>query len=318
MALATNVITVAFPAPNQVVSMGRPVSMSGTAGPTAVRIELFADKFHLETVIPNNGQWSFIQPQFSQGGLRTIHAVAFDAAGVNIGKVDVDIIVAVSREMGTDVSDFNPSVNWNEVRKGGFTFAFAKASEGKSFKATTFSSHWKGMHDAGLVRGAYHFFLPLTDAAAQADHYLSVLADNGGLLETDLPPVLDLEHFPKRVENEWRAVSPSERVKVVRTWVRRVEAKLKRKVMFYTSLGFWGSFMSGVDDFVDQPLWVANFTNRSEPFIPDEWERAGKKWTFWQFTESGSVPGVNSQFEDVDRFNGGLDKMLTFIDSTVL
>jgi GH25 family lysozyme M1 (1,4-beta-N-acetylmuramidase) len=318
MAQTPKVVTVSLPKPKQVIPLGKPLQIKGTSTTEAVRVELFADKFHLQTLAPLNGQWSFIQPQLSQGGVRILHAVAFDAGGKRLGSMDVEVVVAKVQEMGTDVSDFNPDVNWNEVRKAGFSFAFAKSTEGSNFVASSFSKHWKGIQTAGLVRGTYHFFRPTTDARAQADLFLSVLEQNGGLETTDLPPVLDLEHFPSSVRFQWESLSLDARVRAVRTWVDRVESQTKRKVMFYTSFGFWSSFMPGIQDFVDQPLWIANFTERETPFIPDEWEQAGKTWTFWQFTESGSVPGVNSSAEDVDRFNGGLDKMLEFIDSTIL
>jgi lysozyme len=62
--------------------------------------------------------------------------------------------------LGIDVSNHNPPVDWQAVKNANISFAFAKATEGATFKDITFARNWSGMKAAGIMRGAYHFFRP--------------------------------------------------------------------------------------------------------------------------------------------------------------
>src|SRR4029079_18299895 len=91
---------------------------------------------------------------------------------------------------GVDVSGYQgSSINWNSVKAAGKQFAVAKATEGTGFTDSSFAHHWPGMRARRGMRGAYHFFRPSIDGAAQADHFVDVINAHGGLAAGDLPPV---------------------------------------------------------------------------------------------------------------------------------
>jgi lysozyme len=47
-------------------------------------------------------------------------------------------------------------------------------------------------------------------------------------------------------------------------------------------------------------LWIAHWTSGSAPTVPaDNW--GGNGWTFWQYTSSGTVPGISGNV-DLDRY----------------
>ncbi len=94
-----------------------------------------------------------------------------------------------SRLLGIDVSHYQGVVNWGAVKAAGCSFAFAKATEGTGIVDSEFAANWSGMKAAGLARGAYHFFHPSEDAAAQASRFLATVQLQPG----DLPPVIDVE-----------------------------------------------------------------------------------------------------------------------------
>jgi lysozyme len=89
---------------------------------------------------------------------------------------------------GIDVSHYQPNIDWQAVAAGGVSFAFIKATEGGALVDGMFESHWAQAKRAGVLRGAYHFFRPKLDAAAQARHFLAQLRDPG-----ELPPAVDVE-----------------------------------------------------------------------------------------------------------------------------
>src|SRR4051812_18934171 len=67
------------------------------------------------------------------------------------------------RTLGIDVSHYQKNVNWESVARSDVKFAFAKATESNSAVDHFFAANWRGIQDAGLFRGAYHFGRPGTD-----------------------------------------------------------------------------------------------------------------------------------------------------------
>ena len=90
---------------------------------------------------------------------------------------------------GIDVSHYDGTVDWAQVKGAGYVFGIAKATEGLTFSDSQFAVNWAAMKEAGLVRGGYHFFRPLDDGAQQADFFLSKIGTR--FAEGDLPPILD-------------------------------------------------------------------------------------------------------------------------------
>jgi GH25 family lysozyme M1 (1,4-beta-N-acetylmuramidase) len=59
------------------------------------------------------------------------------------------------------------------------------------------------------------------------------------------------------------------------------------------------------------PLVVANWTTASSPSIPSGFPY----WTFWQYTDSGSVSGVSGAV-DRDRFSADSSRLLALANNT--
>ncbi len=196
---------------------------------------------------------------------------------------------------GVDVSGYQgSSINWGSVRAAGRVFAFAKASEGTGFTDTSFTHNWPGMRAAGVLRGAYHFFRPSIDGAAQADHFVDVINANGGLAPGDLPPVADVE-----VSDSMSAATVISRL---HAFLDRVQQRTGRVPMIYTANFFWGSYL-GNPNFTQYPLWVANY-GPSCPYLPNAWS----DWKFWQDTDAAGVSGIPGGV-DGDEFNGTLSDL---------
>lgn len=311
-------ITIATPTDNSTFRLGVPITFKGKAEGKVTRVELFAEQHYLGGDDVESGDWVLTYPEFKKAGIRKIRVVGLDSSGNRVASSEIAIILSnISSsgfEPGIDVSDFDKSVNWHQVRSAGFAFAFAKATEGKTWRATTFPSNWRQMQGAGVIRGAYHFFRPSVDPKEQARNFLDYVASVEPIQPEDLPPALDLEHFPDSVRRQWEAISKAERVKRVRTWIEVVETEIKRKPIIYTSFGFWDEFMPGVKDFSNYPLWVAHYTDEPKPLIPREWST----WTFWQYTDTTEVPGIPTPNEDGNRFNGSLSELIALVPSTII
>lgn len=206
---------------------------------------------------------------------------------------------------GVDISAWQGEVNWAAVQGDGMTFAFARVSDGLSYPDKYFEQNWKAMKAAGLVRGVYQFFRPGADPIAQAQLMLDKLEAAGGLEDTDLPPVLDLEDDD--------GYSASEYQKGALAWIKYVEEQTGRRPIVY-SAAFFSPFTGNA--FSNYPLWVANYKanyTSSCPVMPDGWT----KWAFWQWTDKDSVAGVEGGV-DGNIFDGSRADLDAFIRASHL
>ena len=194
---------------------------------------------------------------------------------------------------GIDVSHWQGAIDWDGVAGDGVEFAFIKATEGGDYTDPRFAANWAGARQAGVVRGAYHFFRPQTDAMAQAAHFLRTVP----LAPGDLPPVLDVEVTDGRSLDVVAAG--------VRTWLQEVERATGRRPIIYTRASFWTAQMGG--GYGGYPLWVAHYGVAS-PNIPSGWSG----WTFWQHSDAGRVDGIAGDV-DLNWFNGDRDALEAFI-----
>lgn len=202
---------------------------------------------------------------------------------------------------GIDVSEWQGQLDWRHVRLPGqeLSFAFTKSTEGVSEVDPHFAHNWRGIRDAGLYRGAYHYATPhSTDggspgairaqAAAEAEHMLREIEAAGGLHDDDLPPALDLEYPTTNLDgaqlHEW-----------VGAWAETVHHHIAHRPIIYTG-GLWKTKLASYTDAFGCPLWLAQY---GPPVVPRAW----RTWTFWQYTDTGHVDGISGSV-DLDWFHG--------------
>ncbi len=81
---------------------------------------------------------------------------------------EASVCAAGTTVKGVDVSVYQGTVNWPDVKAAGNDFAIARISDG-SYLDTDFTKNWAGIKSAGMVRGAYQFFEPGEDPVTQAN-----------------------------------------------------------------------------------------------------------------------------------------------------
>jgi GH25 family lysozyme M1 (1,4-beta-N-acetylmuramidase) len=210
----------------------------------------------------------------------------------------------VGRPYGIDVSDHNGSVDWATARRGGCTFAFIKASEGTGYTPTTFKSNWRGSKAAGVLRSPYHYFHPELPGKDQADYFLQEIAGAGGLDPEDIHPALDVEdsfgQSAATVEAQLHA------------FAAEIEARTGRPTIVYTYPYYMRQFLPHIANLVTtSPLWFASYGSVPEHYLGEI------PWTFWQYSDQGSVPGVQVGV-DLDVFNGTLQQLKLLTGSNQL
>lgn len=190
---------------------------------------------------------------------------------------------------GIDVSRYQSDIDWKLVADQEITFAFVKASEGETISDNFFCKNWVEMKDAGIRRGAYHFFRPTTSVLTQAQNFMdNVLLDTG-----DLPPVLDVEVMD--------GVSTEDLVKRVRTWLEIIEAEYQIRPIIYTNLKFYNKHLA--DFLPEYPVWIARYNVYFEPMLTNELD-----WHFWQYGNRGRLDGITGDV-DFNVFRGSLEEL---------
>ena len=188
---------------------------------------------------------------------------------------------------GIDVSRYQERISWDAVSdmKVGTVkigFAFIKATEGEDDKDPFFKRNWEKAKEAGLVRGAYHYFIAKKDPFKQVKNFVK----NVQLEPGDLPPVLDIE--------DSYGMSQKKLIPQVKKWLLAMEVMYKVKPIIYTYVDFYEKHLK--DTFDTYPLWIAHYFEEEHP-------RIERPWTFWQHNDRGRVNGILTRV-DFNVFNG--------------
>ncbi|WP_242929089.1 glycoside hydrolase family 25 protein [Pontibacter vulgaris] len=188
---------------------------------------------------------------------------------------------------GIDVSHFQKNVNWQKVQENNISFAFIKATEGNYLKDKEFERHWKEAGQAGIIKGAYHFYRPRLSPEKQASNFIETVQLSNG----DLPPVLDVEHRGLKSGARFR--------EELQTWLNLVERAYNTKPILYTNYQFYKDHLEGYFD--NYPLWIAHYQVPKLRISPGH----NIKLSFWQHTDIGTVEGVEGKV-DCNVFYGSM------------
>lgn len=198
------------------------------------------------------------------------------------------------RVVGIDVSQYQGSINWQEVRTVENTFpigyVFIRATVGSDKVDNEFHNNWMGSKENGIMHGAYHYYRPNENSLAQANNFIA----NVKLQKGDLPPVLDIEQLPKNQSLDSLKVG-------LRRWLVKVEDHYKIKPIIYSGEKYYEHFLK--EEFSEYTFWIANYNFFVEDIKED--------WLFWQFTEKATISGIDGNV-DLNIYNG-TPKMLIYI-----
>ncbi|MBB6499995.1 glycoside hydrolase family 25 protein [Pedobacter cryoconitis] len=189
---------------------------------------------------------------------------------------------------GIDVSYYQGKIDWNKVKAMKeddvhIRFAFIKATEGVSSVDPYFTRNWREAPKAGIVCGAYHYFIPKKSGLWQARFFLQTVKFEEG----DLPPVVDIEQL--------NGVTPEKMRAELKDFLKHVEKKTKVRPILYSGLVFYREYLKG--HFDGYPLWIAHYYKSELNAGTDT------KWSFWQHSDKARITGIN-HIVDFNAFKG--------------
>ena len=195
--------------------------------------------------------------------------------------------LATPSVLGIDVSVWQGDIDWSQVKQAGVEFVMIRAGArgtegGDLFTDSKAQENYAGATAAGIKVGAYFFSQAITadEAVAEADYLLEIIKD----WELQMPVVYDWEFVsetartanmePRTLTN--CAIAFCERVKL---------AGYKPMVYFNTNQSFDMLYLAELKQY---DFWLAQY---------DTVLRYPYKIDMWQYTASGTVPGIQGNVD---------------------
>jgi GH25 family lysozyme M1 (1,4-beta-N-acetylmuramidase) len=211
-----------------------------------------------------------------------------------------------AKQRGIDVSRFQGKIKWKQVARK-IDFAFVQASRGSGADCAVapdrcgpdeyYLRNIAKARPKGIHVGPYHRMFAngetlteaTADATVEADLFISMVQQAGGLASGDLRPALD-------VETPFGGLNSTELRAWIGTWTERVEAALGVKPVIYTNNSSWQATGNTTDfAFAGHPLWVAHWGVASPLTPAGYW--GGNGWSVWQYSSSGRVKGITGRVD---------------------
>jgi lysozyme len=186
---------------------------------------------------------------------------------------------------GIDVSGHQGVIDWSRLKSAGVEFAYIKASEGENFNDPRFSRNWYEAQQAGILRGAYHFFTLCRPGKAQAENFIRVVPKD----PSALTPAVDAEHMGPCHDTPIIANVPAE----LEAFLAAVAAHFGKRPIIYTTAEFHDAYLAG--RFPKDRFWIRRLF--LQPRIREN------QWVFWQYHNWGRRSGIDGPV-DLDAFHG--------------
>jgi lysozyme len=180
---------------------------------------------------------------------------------------------------GTDVSKYQRDVDWQTAKANGVSFAFIKATEGGDRVDDYFARNYAATRAAGIPRAAYHFFYFCTPAAVQARWFIRNVPRDASAL----PHLLDMEWNHKSPSCKLRPDPETVRSEM-KIWLSIVERHYGKRPLIYVTPDFYDENLKG--HFDSHQYFLRSVADHPANRYP------GQKWTFWQYSGTGRIPGV--------------------------
>lgn len=185
---------------------------------------------------------------------------------------------------GIDVSTYQGTINFKEVKDAGIEVVYIRSSAGSSYIDDKFEENYRKAKENNLKVGFYHYVTARNtkEAKEQAIFFANVLKDK----VADARLAMDFEAL--------RGFSKEEINDIAFTFLKTLEEKTSKKVVVYAD-GYNASYRFSKPIADTYPLWVAEYGPKEPVF--KNW----KSWAGWQYTDTGRINGIKD-YVDRDIF----------------
>ena len=235
-----------------------------------------ADSPEADSLVPNSWRYK--------------NGVLIDAGndGIDVQSLADEALPNGAVARGIDVSNFQGTIDWNQVKAAGIEFAILKVGPVYGKPDSTFERNATECERLGIPYGVYYYSYArsVADANKEADRTLAWLGGH----HPSLPVYYDLEdNYILQDPN----FSKDKLAQIAQTFCNRMEA-VGFKSGIYANLNWFNNYLnspslSGYDHWVAQYNWRCDYAG---------------SYSFWQYSSSGNVPGINGRCDMNYCFNG--------------
>ena len=182
---------------------------------------------------------------------------------------------------GIDVSKWQGSVNWNEVKKDGAEFAIIREGWGKKFPNQIdkkFKENYEGAKSVGVFVGCYHY--SYADSVDDAKREAEFCLENIQGMRFEYPIVFDIE------DREMLKLSNRQRTDIVKEFCSEIE-KAGYYAMFYCNLNWLNNYLIKDELCSKYDLWLAQWSIDA-PSVP---------CGIWQKSDKGTINVINGNVD---------------------
>ena len=182
---------------------------------------------------------------------------------------------------GIDVSKWQGSINWNEVKKDGTEFAILREGWGKKSPNQIdkrFKENYEGAKAVGIPVGSYHYFY--ADSVDDAKREAEFCLENIQGMKFEYPVCFDLE------DRTMLSLSNRQRTDIVKAFCSEIE-KAGYYAMFYCNLNWLNNYLYKDELLPKYDLWIA------------EWNVAAPSVScgIWQKSDKGFINGISGNVD---------------------
>jgi len=188
---------------------------------------------------------------------------------------------------GIDVSVWQGDIDWTQVKESGVEFVIIRVggrglSEGGIYTDDNAQGYYEGATAAGLKVGAYFFSQSVTveEAVEEAEFVLDAVKD----WDVQMPLVYDWEYMGQDVRTA--NVDSRTLTDMAKAFCDTIEeAGYEPMIYFGRSQSME---MMNLEELTDYPFWLAMYSTIMDyPYKID----------MWQYTDEGSVPGIEGNVD---------------------
>jgi GH25 family lysozyme M1 (1,4-beta-N-acetylmuramidase) len=205
---------------------------------------------------------------------------------------------------GPDVSATQGSIDWPTVKQT-YDWAFVKVADGDVLDSTYSAGRVSALRSSGIGWAPYQYCRVASDSngqrtptteAAMAYYFAS---KQGWGKSGDFPLAYDVE-MNSGETTTFQGQTPAKAAAHVVGFVKAYNGLTGTYPFLYTNPSTWKllSPQMSSDDLAVMarcPLWLASW-GVSSPTVPAPWTQ----WTFWQYTNNGTVAGITTNPTDLN------------------
>lgn len=200
-----------------------------------------------------------------------------------------DYLTCLTQEslLGIDVSSLQKEIDWQQVKAAGVEFVMIRLGyrgsiEGKLEADTYAQANYQGAKAAGLKVGGYIFTqsISVEEGLEDADLVLGMAKD----WELDLPLVYDWEIVKPHYRNgdlDRRTLTD-----IMLAFCKKIESAGHKSMVYFNITQTRQNFF--LEELTNYGFWLANYADTLDfPYKVD----------MWQYTNTGSVPGITGNVD---------------------